>query len=87
MGISNVPIHKHFKLGQDNTKRCNLVAGNAKRRFMPQDFTINPSATLKFTQWWHNSMAVYNGTPLAKIFLKYINAISSTIKNIAPEDS
>ncbi|KAI8534720.1 hypothetical protein RHMOL_Rhmol10G0118600 [Rhododendron molle] len=86
VGTSNVPIHKHFKLGQDNTKRSNLVVGQAKRRFMPQDFTVNPSTTLKFTQWWHNSMAVYNGTPLAKTFFKYINAISSTPKNIAPED-
>ncbi|KAG5553387.1 hypothetical protein RHGRI_011313 [Rhododendron griersonianum] len=32
-------------------------------------------------------MAIYNGTPLAKTFLKYINAISSTPKDIAPEDS
>ncbi|KAG5565055.1 hypothetical protein RHGRI_001067 [Rhododendron griersonianum] len=54
---------------------------------MPQDVTVNPSTTLKFTQWWHNSMAVYNGTPLAKAFLKYINAIPSTPKNIAPEGS
>ncbi|KAG5565904.1 hypothetical protein RHGRI_001728 [Rhododendron griersonianum] len=61
--------------------------GNAKRRFMPQEFTTNPSTTLKFTQWWHNSMAVYNGTSLAKKFLKHINALSPTPKNIAPEDS
>ncbi|KAI8530534.1 hypothetical protein RHMOL_Rhmol11G0067100 [Rhododendron molle] len=32
-------------------------------------------------------MAVYNGTPLAKTFLKYINVIPSTPKNIAPEGS
>ncbi|KAI8572859.1 hypothetical protein RHMOL_Rhmol01G0232800 [Rhododendron molle] len=54
---------------------------------MPQDFTINPSTTLKFTQWWHNSMAVYNGSPLAKAFLKHINAIPSPSKNVAFEDS
>lgn len=87
VGNSNVPIHQRFKLGQDNTKRCNTVAGHAKRRFMPQDFTINPSTTLQFTQWWHNSMAVYNGTSLAKAFLQYINAIPSTTKNIASEGS
>lgn len=54
---------------------------------MPQKFTANPSITLKFTLWWHNSMAVYNGTSLAKKFLKHINALSPTPKNIAPEDS
>ncbi|KAI8572181.1 hypothetical protein RHMOL_Rhmol01G0178400 [Rhododendron molle] len=78
VGTSNNPIHKRLKLGQDNTKHSNLVVGNAKRRFMPQEFTINPSTTLKFTQWWHNSMAVCNGTLLAKKFLKHINALSPT---------
>ncbi|KAG5553323.1 hypothetical protein RHGRI_011255 [Rhododendron griersonianum] len=34
-----------------------------------------------------NSMVVYNGTSLAKFFLKHINALSPTPKNIAPEDS
>ncbi|KAI8559384.1 hypothetical protein RHMOL_Rhmol04G0169400 [Rhododendron molle] len=38
-------------------------------------------------EWWHNSMAVYNGTSLAKAFTKYINAIPSTPKNVAPEGS
>ncbi|KAG5552724.1 hypothetical protein RHGRI_010731 [Rhododendron griersonianum] len=87
VGTSNIPIHKRLKLGYENTKHSNLIVGNAKKRFMPQDFTANPLTTLKFTQWWHNSMVVYNGNPLAKKLLKYINAPSSTPKNIAPEGS
>lgn len=87
VGTSNILIYKRLKHGQDNTKNYNHVVGNAKRRFVPQDFNVNPSTTLKFTQWWHYSMTLYAGTPLAKKFLKHINALPSTPKNIAPEGS
>lgn len=48
LGASNIPIHKRLKLSIENTRNYNLVIGNAKRRFIPQDFSVNPSTTSKF---------------------------------------
>ncbi|KAG5553069.1 hypothetical protein RHGRI_011059 [Rhododendron griersonianum] len=68
-------------------EECKILRDNDDLDWVNWDFTISPSTTLQFTQWWHNSMTVYNGTSLAKAFLQYINAIPSTTKNIASEGS